>query len=253
MSQLVSLAVALAAVVLVGCAARDDLALELGRSATQAHLPKVVACWERAFEAAGFDGSYDAVVDFTVRAGSGDIDDTRVVSLIIPDADGAAGTPADDPDMTRCLTEALEASSLGPGGMRPSVTVFVRGFRFTFSDAGTGQRDAASERATRVLIGPRADRCQGLYDHDPPREAAELLEALAAVQTEASETERDLDRHARALQQAYDVALELEKRLALELASGDLPAEGKARIEKELQRTAETSRKLGARIGCKPP
>jgi hypothetical protein len=106
-----------------------------------------------------------------------------------------------------------------------------------------------------VLIGPRADRCRGLYGHDPPLEAAVLHQNLAEAQSQAARAESDGDGAglARALQQSYDLSLELAARLELDAASDDMTDKGHQRLVDELERARALAASVGAKIGCTPP
>src|SRR5690348_1156292 len=50
------------------CATQRDRAGAIVAGATAGHLKPVVACWEKEYESAGFDGEYIAVVDFEIAA-----------------------------------------------------------------------------------------------------------------------------------------------------------------------------------------
>jgi hypothetical protein len=232
-----------------GCVDRDALAKSLKHAAVAAHLPQVVACWESAFEEAGFAGRYVAVVDFELRK-DGKIDDATVRA--IEAADDSAEAPY---GFEACLVEALNASDLGPAGIQPEVDVHVVSYRLAFADATAAARQEASDEAPNILIGPRADRCQGLYGYDPPREVTNLQSVLAEAENDAARAreDRDRDREARALQQTYDLALELRARLSFEAVREDLPATGRQRVIAELERAGKLAASVGAKIGCTPP
>jgi hypothetical protein len=101
-----------------------------------------------------------------------------------------------------------------------------------------------------MLVGPRADRCQGLYGHEPPRDAGRLHRLLGEARAEATRHEKDLDKRARALQHAYDLALELGERLKRDASRRDLNRTGKKRVLDELDRVEGIRSELGERIGC---
>ncbi len=230
-----------------GCAAREQLLGDLKRASSSHHLPRVVACYERAFEAAGFKGEYDAVVSLTVAADTGAIRDAKVESMTTTGGEPAA-------ELGKCVEAALNGSSLAAGGMRPAQDVRVVGMRVAFRDASEEARKDAAEAESNVLIGPRSDRCSGLYGYQPPRAAAEIFKELDDARGKASQAGKgDPDGAARALQRAYDLALELRERIALDAKQGDLPAESKKRLA-DLQKTNDkTAREIGAQIGCQPP
>lgn len=237
------------------CATKQELATQLRVAMGQDQIPQVVACWETAFEAAGFTGQYEAVVDFTVTAGSGQVRDA-VLHEIRNTATGEHAPP-DGPggDLGTCLVAALNASKLEAGGMSPRGDVHVVGFRIAFTGPASADRDTSSEPGPTLLLGPRADRCRGLYGHDPPLEAAALHQDLAVAQAEAAEAEGSGDRaaYARALQKTYDLCLELADRLDLDGAADDLSDEGRARIIEERARARRLAAEVGAKIGCTPP
>jgi len=236
------------------CTSRQELAAQLRAATGQNQIPKVVACWESAFEAAGFVGEYLAVVDFTVTAGSGQLRDAVVREIY--DTSNGKPEPADEVgrELSHCLVQALNESSLGPGGMSPSGDVHVVGFRLAFTDASQKARAAASEHGPTILIGPRANRCKGLYGHDPPREAATLHQQLSDAQAEAARADvSERDRKARALQRSYDLSLELSVRLELDSHGDDLSDAGRERLLEELERARSLARDIGAQIGCTPP
>src|SRR6185295_3269434 len=90
-----------------------------------------------------------------------------------------------------CVQKALNASKLpteadkdGPG-FSTQGNLTVRSFRIAFTDASPKRREAASAKQANVLIGPRADRCQGLYSHDPPRDTATLYTEIDTARTRA--------------------------------------------------------------------
>jgi hypothetical protein len=240
---------ALLALCLAGCVTRAEFASRLERAAVADNLPKVLSCWETSFEASGFRGEYVAVVDFTV-GGDGKLRDVEVREL--RDTSVAEGNRADDEPFVACLGSALADSTLGPAGLEPGSDVRVTGYRILFSDASKEARAEASADAPSMLIGPRADRCKGLYAHEPPRDAAALAGELAEAQTEAQRASADRGKLARALQRSYDVALELRERLQRD-AKRKGPDGSRERILAELERVDATAAELGTRIGCTPP
>lgn len=236
------------------CTTHQELAAQLQRATRQQHLPLVVACWESEFETAGFRGQYQAVVDFTVSSGSGRIGDVVVQQVLAVDAAAEDDTAATAERLAECLANALVRSSLARGGMKPGGDVHVKGFRFAFIDASSEARQAAADHAPTILIGPRASRCNGLYTHEPPREAAELVAELADAQGAARRIDPgEQDEWARALQKTYDVALELRARLELEARRDDLSAASRLRTRQELRRVQAIAQRTGALIGCEVP
>jgi hypothetical protein len=238
----------------VACTSRQELAAQLRVATGQDQIPKVVACWESAFEAAGFTGEYLAVLDFTVSAGTGQVRNAIVQELY--DTSTGEPEPAEEMghELSDCLVEALNDSSFGPSGMSPRGDVHVRGFRLAFTDASQKARAAASEHSPTVLIGPRANRCKGLYGHEPPRDAARLHQELADAQAEAARADgAERSRKARALQRSYDLTLELTARLKLDTHRDDLSDAGRERLFEELERARRLTADLGPKIGCQPP
>lgn len=241
---------------LIGCASEQSIARDLANAATPGHLPLVVACWEKEFEATSFRGRYLATINFEVDSGGARIRDAKVVS-IEPAKDIP---PRDLSSFTACVEDALNRSSLpavtdkdGPGFTAPSDLV-VRGYRMEFVDASQSKRRAASQRQGRVLLGPRADRCQGLYTHDPTRDASTLYAEIAAGEARAARAKsEDRGLYARELQRTYDAKLELRERLTEDLADPQLPERNKKRIRQALDELEESARKTGALIGCAPP
>jgi hypothetical protein len=254
------LAIPALAAALGGCAGDPALAASLANAARPAHLPRVVACWEKEFEAAQFQGGYVATVDFVVEGGSSRIHDAEVRSLEPVDREGRRGDKAApngrDPAAFRaCLTAALNQSALpaeaddaGPGFRTASDLQVVR-FRIAFTNASQQRHERASARQANVLIGPRADRCQGLYSHDPPRDASTLYDEIASADAR-SRSVAEADDRARELQKKYDAAIELRDRLTADLAEPGLPEANRSRVRKALDETKETVRTTGARIGC---
>jgi hypothetical protein len=244
----------LASLLVAGCASRQDLASELVAASTQGHLQPVVACWEKEFEANGFQGAYTARVDFEI-AGSSRIQRARVTSLEPKDQAAARDTSA----FRACLEHALDATSLptsadaeGPGFSAVG-RVTVRNFRIDFADASSERRKAAEGRQSHVLLGPRADRCQGLYAYDPPRDASSLYNDIALGQSRAERMKTtSQDDYARELQKTYDTQLELSARLEIDLADPALPERNKKRLREALDNARKEVRRIGAAIGCTP-
>ena len=200
-----------AALLVVGCASAAcassaTLAPQITNAMDQQHLPKVLACWEHEFEAAGFKGRYEARVDFSVASSTGTISGARVRDLEPTDEIDAANGVEHGARLARCVEQALNQSSLAPGGFTPAIDTRVVGLPIVFADASAAVREAASERVKHVLIGPRADRCSGLYTYEPPRPAAVIQGALddASRQT-TRHANSDKDAYARALRATHSI------------------------------------------------
>jgi hypothetical protein len=255
------LAAALAGLAGLGCAGDRATAAQLAAAAQPGHLPHVVACWEKEFEGAGFQGSYLATVDFVVEGETSRLRDARVTAL--QHAGGYEDEPGVAPaaaSLAACVEAALNRSALptaedrdGPGFVTSSDLV-VRGYRIVFVDASPGRRERASAQQAHVLLGPRADRCQGLYAHDPPRHASVLLAAAANQEAKAKGfADEDRDHYARELQKTYDLQMELRERLRLDALDPDLPAANRRRLLAALTRADSDLRKTGSLIGCEVP
>jgi hypothetical protein len=245
------LAPALAGAVL-GCTSARTLAMQIQAAAQPGHLPRVVACWEKDLETAGFRGEYVATVDMVVEGGTSRLRDARVTAMQPPDARGEA--------LAACVEEALNGSALprepdreGPG-FAASSDILVRGYRIAFVGPSEEERARAAARLAHVLLGPRADRCQGLYAYDPPRDASTLFAEVAEHKQRAEGLAGgDTDLYARALQKAYDTELELRERLRLDAAEPDLPKESRRRLLKALKDAHKDAERTGSLIGCKAP
>ncbi len=219
-------------------------------------LPLVVACWEKEFEGSQFQGGYVATVDFTVEAKTSRLRDAKVTDLTAVEGQGT-GDPA---RFRTCLEAALNGSALptedgkaGPGFATSSDLAVTR-YRIAFVDASSKSRTQANARQANVLLGPRADRCQGLYAHDPPRDASALSEAIAEGEGKAAYYRADNpDAYARELQKTYDSELELRDRLRLDLAAPSLPDANRKKIERLVLDLEAAVKKTGAKIGCVPP
>lgn len=232
-----------ALVMLTACASPRELAAKLQNAASPDAFPGVTQCWDGAYEAMGRRGGYDLVTDFQI-ARDGTIGKVLVDRIL----DAESGEPADDTSrLASCIEEALDGSSLAGAGFTPPRPVAVTGYRFALRDAqgGFGRRDTDEPR----LIGPRADRCRGLFAYDPPRDAPVLDRALDEATAEA-QAAAGPDRRARALQRAYDISLELTARLSIERVRDDLPEASRDKIDEERRRVDETRHDLAARIGC---
>lgn len=234
-----------------------ELGRRLAAAARPDTLPLVVACWEKEFEGSQFQGGYVATVDFTVEAKTSRIRDARVTDLTAVEGQGT-GDPA---RFRTCLEAALNGSALptedgkaGRPGFATASDVAVTGYRIAFVDASSKSRTQANARQANVLLGPRADRCQGLYAHDPPRDASALSEAIAEGEGKAAYYRAENpDAYARELQKTYDSELELRERLRLDLAAPNLPDANRKKIERLVEDLEAAVKKTGAKIGCVPP
>lgn len=242
---------ALASLLLTGCASEQAIVASLSNAIHPPRLPEVFACWEKELEAAGFQGEYVAMVDFVID-GDSKIHGAKVRS-IEPAASGGSGR--DTAPFRACLEQALDRSSLpveadkdGPG-FHVTGGVDLVNVRIAFTDSPT--RKKASGQRANMLVGPRADRCQGLYSHSPPRDASALYDEIAQADARAREYASDADRKARELQKKYDAELELVERLGADAADAGLPEANRARTKKALGEAREAAKRTGARIGCK--
>jgi hypothetical protein len=237
-----------------GCAGGRDLASRLANAAVPSHLPLLMACWEKEFEASGFRGEYRATVDFTLGA-SGRMSRAKVKKLEAQGTDGSRDAAA----FRACIEEALNGTVLprsddanGPG-FTTSSDLAVETYVFSFADASSRAREEAESRSQHVLIGPRSDRCQGLYLYDPPRGAVDLYTEIGQADTIASQAKEQPDQYARALQRAYDLRLELRERLKRDLRVPDLPEANQKKLRAAIEEAEERALAIGAAIGCKPP
>lgn len=238
----------------MGCTTKQQLVDELRNATQQQHLPEVVACWEREFEAAGFQGKYDALIDFTVELGSGKIRDVTVRSIEPVESESSVTPTLGTEPLARCIEKALADANLSRGGFAPSTNVTVRDFRLRLADASSEARKDAAEQTPNILIGPRADRCLGLYTHEPPRDAAALIAELARAEQDVDKVEpSNLDGQARALQRVYDLALELADSLRRDLGDDDLSPPSRRKMLEQIRRAEAIARRTGRAIGCKPP
>ena len=245
---------AVCGIVLAGCATKDQLASHLEQSLRQEHLPKVYACWERTFESAGFRGEYVATADFVVASDTGQLSDV-VVRDVRPSGGFELSADAAESERFRgCLEKALSESSITGSGWTPDHSLAVRGFRLAFIGAPAADRPGADKTSANLLIGPRANRCLGLYAYEPPREAGVLLTELADAQAAAGRVAAsERDGRARALQKVYDLALELRARLSIDALQKGLKEANRARTRQAAQQAQQTAREVGDQIGCKVP
>lgn len=242
------------AAALAGCAGGRDLASKLSNAAVPSHLPLVMACWEKEFEAAGFRGEYKTTVNFTISA-SGRIRDAKVKKI-----EGNGTDSSRDPAAFRaCVEDALNNTTLpqkddanGPG-FAASSDVSVENYLLAFVDASSKAREEAESRSSHVLLGPRADRCQGLYTYDPPRGAVDLYTEIGQADLVITQAKDQPEKYARTLQKAYDLRLELRERLKRDLSVPDLPEANRKKLKSSIEEAEERASAIGAVIGCKPP
>lgn len=248
------LAIAAIFLSLGGCAGRKDVAARLVAAATQARMQPVVACWEKEFEATGFGAGLVATVDFEIDG------DSQIRGARVTDLSPVSGeAPGDLGPFRACIEGALDKIRLptepnadGPG-FHVTFGAAVRGYRIEFLDASAEKRKRAEGRQAHVLIGPRADRCQGLYVYLPPRDASLLYgEISVGVSRAESARDREPGTFAREMQKTYDVHLELAQRLELDLAAPDLPEANKKRLRAALDNARKDAKRTGAVIGCAP-
>lgn len=236
-----------------GCAGGRDLGARLANAAVPSHLPLVMACWEKEFEASGFRGEYKATVDFVVTGGTSQIRGARVTKLDASDAEPTR----DAAPFRACVETALDATTLplkddanGPG-FATSSDLSVKSYLIAFVDGSSQARAEAATRAEHVLLGPRADRCQGLYVYDPPRDEVDLYTAIGQAESSAARSKSEPDQLARELQKAFDLRLELRDRLQREVTAPDLPEANRKRLRTAIDETEARARSIGAAIGCK--
>lgn len=240
---------------LLGCTSPQRLATELVAAATPGHLRPVVACWEQEYEASGFQGEYMATLDLEIAA-SEVIESARVTTL---EPTGESRSERDTGPFRACLEKAFvgielpsEADADGPG-YSSLVGASVRNYKIAFLGDQDERRKRAGGRQAHVLIGPRADRCQGLYVYDPPRDTSALFTEIALGKSRAEGARgKDRDQHARELQKTYDLQLELAARLRADLADTSLPPANRKRLTEALDTARTEARATGAAIGCKP-
>ena len=245
-----------AAALAIGCVSEQTVARDLVNAARPSRLPLVVACWEKEFEAADFEGEYTAVVSFEVEGGTSKVRAAKVTSL-----EPSRGSPERDLEgFKACIEDALSRSALptdtdkdGPG-FKTSSDLAVKNYRIQFTDPSSEKRRQASARQAHVLLGPRADRCQGLFAYDPPRNPSTLYNEIAASKSRAFQAKgNDQNLYARELQKGYDTMLELRAQMIAELADPALPAANKKRTQEVLAALEESARNAGAKIGCALP
>lgn len=234
-----------ALVLLSACSAPQTVVRDVRAAVVPSQLPKVVGCYENAFELANFQGAYDVVVNFDVEPTTGkvlepEVIETKTIEGTLPDG------------FSNCVKAALLASRVLPAGRPPAEAIQVRGLRFGFRDGSASAR-ATAPNGKPLLVGPRSDRCLGLYGHVPPRSVSDLHAELTEARSRAAISEsEDPDATARSLQRAYDAAIELRRRLELDGWSPEVLPESRRRLAAELASVERLATELGARIGCVP-
>ena len=248
-----SLAVPLAFIALgsPGCATPRDRAGAIVAAATSGHLRPVMACWEKEYENSGFEGEYIAIVDFDIGFNE-HFSNAHVKSL--EPADKSAPTH----DLTafrECVEKALDQVELptendaGGPGYSAFIGVAVHNYRISFHGDQEGHRQEAGGRQANILIGPRADRCQGMYTYKPPRDTSTLFTEISVVQSKPAPAQ-DKDARAREFQRMYDLQLELVARLEADLTNQTLPAVNRKRLVDALDTAKSEITKTAERIGC---
>lgn len=247
----VSLPLVFLALNVTSCATPRDRAAELIAASTAGHLRPVVACWEKEYESSGFEGEYIAVVDFEVGRDE-HFSNAHVTSLAPKDQ----SAPSHDLTPFReCIEKAFDEVELptstdsdGPG-YSTFVGVAVTNYRIAFLGDQEGRRQEAGGRQANILIGPRADRCQGMYTYKPARDSSALFTEISLIQAKPAPT-NDKDAQARELQRMYDLQLELVARLEADLSNRAIPNANRKRMVDALEIAERETVSIGARIGC---
>jgi hypothetical protein len=248
-----SLAIPLAIAVIgaPACATPRDRAASIISASTSGHLRPVVACWEKEYETSGFDGEYVAIVDFEIGFDE-HFSNAHVTSLETVDK----SPPSHDLTPFReCIEKALNEVELptkndaGGPGYSAFIGVAVRNYRIAFVGDQEGRRQEAGGRQANILIGPRADRCQGMYTYKPPRDSSTLFTEVALMKDKPASAS-DKDAVARELQKTFDLQLELSARLESDLENSSLPAANRKRLVDALDIAKREIASIGPRIGC---
>jgi hypothetical protein len=236
---------------LCSCATPRDRAAEIVAAATAGHMRPVVGCWEKEYETSGFRGEYIAIVDFEI-GGNEHFRNAKVTSLEPVDK----SSPTHDmTEFQACVEKALNEVALpksndadGPG-YSTILGVSVHNYRIAFLGDQEGRRQEAGGRQAHILIGPRADRCQGLYAYNPPRDSSALFTEIALMQAKPA-SPQDKDAYARELQKMYDLQTELVARLETDLSNPAIPAANRKRLIDALDTARREITTTGERIGC---
>jgi hypothetical protein len=243
------------AIGLLGCASHQEIAAELVAAATPGRLRPVVACWEQEYEASGFQGEYMATLDLEITSAEM-IRGARITAL---EPIGEAASGQNSGAFHACLQKAFvgiqlprKADTNGPG-YSSIVGATVHNYKIAFLGDQDERRKRAGGHQAHVLIGPRADRCQGLYVYDPPRDTSALFSEIGLSKGRVEATRgKDRDQHARELQKTYDLQLELAVRLRIDLTDRSLPPVHRKRLTEALDTARTEARATGAAIGCTP-
>lgn len=243
--------VAIIAASAAGCATPRDRAAAIIAASTSGHMGPVVACWEKEYETSGFDGEYIAIVDFEIGSDE-HFRNSHVTSVETVDK----SPPTHDLTPFRdCVEKALDQVELptkndaGGPGYSAFIGVAVHNYRIAFFGDQEGRRQQAGGRQANILIGPRADRCQGMYTYKPARDSSALFTEIAVMKDKPAST-TDKDAVARELQKMYDLQLELVVRLEADLENSSLPAVNRKRLVDALDTAKREIATIGPRIGC---
>ena len=233
------------------CATPRDRAAAIIAASTAGHMAPVVACWEKEYESSGFQGEYIAIVDFEVGGDehfrNGKVTSLEPIDPTLPTHDMTA--------FRECVAKALDQVELptkndaGGPGYSAIIGVAVHKYRIAFVGDQEGRRQEAGGRQANILIGPRADRCQGMYTYNPPRDTSTLFTEISLITSKPAPAQ-DKDAQARELQRLYDLHRELVARLEADLANPSIPAANRKRLESALETARNEIVSTGERIGC---
>ncbi len=233
------------------CATPRDRAAAIIAASTAGHMAPVVACWEKEYESSGFQGEYIAIVDFEI-GGDEHFRNAHVTSLEPIDPTLAAH------DMTafrECVEKALDQVELptkndaGGPGYSAFIGVAAKKYRIAFVGDQEGRRQEAGGRQANILIGPRADRCQGMYMYNPPRDTSTLFTEISLITSKPAPAQ-DKDAQARELQRLYDLHLELVARLEADLENPSIPKVNRTRLQTALESARSEISSIRERISC---
>jgi len=233
------------------CLTRTQIDSGVRQAMSQDALPKVVACYEDAYERNGFSGEFIARVDFTIESGTGALQDVAVQS-IAPLPSGGHTTTDVDEAFRACLPKALASTRVKP--LSSLSTVHVTNYPIAFKAPRASELKDGKAHGGAILVGPRDDRCRGLYSYRPPRDAAALYTQLGQLKAELSRVKAGAaDQRARTLQQSYDVMLELRLRLRMATKRKELKAGSRRRMREAIITLTDSLNQTGNQIGCTPP
>jgi hypothetical protein len=234
-----------------GCATPRDRAASIIAASTAGHMAPVVACWEKEYETSGFAGEYIAIVDFDIgfneRFSNAHVKSLEPIDPSLPTHDMT--------EFRTCIEKAFDEVELptsndaGGPGYSAFIGVAVHNYRLAFVGDKEGRRQEAGGRQANILIGPRADRCQGMYMYNPPRDSSTLFTEIAFMKDKPA-PQSDKDAVARELQKNYDLHLELVARLEVDLTNSSLPAKNRQRLADALETARREIATTGPRIGC---